>query len=968
MRVPRVFVPQTNPAQPQGGFLQGSSPQVRSTVGESLQDLAQTLRERKQKTENFDISSRLIEEANDLQQDFDQRKEAAPLGAANFTNEVDAAYTERHKAIVNEYARMGYSRDSLRELDLRLASYRQSYNGQAIAFQDQSYKTLVNKQTGDSVVRLSQYATQNPDAIESALTELQVLLRDAQGAGLDAIDAQQLYDQYESVILQGAGEGLALYHPQKVVNWLAPEEAVTSDVVTTSTSGDFNIDTYMQATRAAESTGDDAAKATTSSATGRYQFLKGTWLETYRKTYPESRETDAQILAKRKNGEVQDAVMKTFTLNNIRQLEGAQVPITNSSVYLAHFLGVPAAIAAFKSPAARNVSDFVSAEALAANKAAFGKVKTVEDLIAFADRKVGASNNPGAAASTTQVTSTRVVQPGVVRDSAAPPPAPYVPVVPGNIPIDVRQVVNNEDGTVSTVRTISIENDLGEVLIPTVIDGRVVSDSDAIAHYEETGEHLGVFKNAEEATAYAKWLHERHETDLAPTGNPVLDRMTGPQRLAVLQRARSELAKYQAENRAAVDVKIANEQAARLTDGEFAGEAATDAEIRAVYPPAIAEQKIREQQEIRRIGPFVKEMKMMTPQQIAEQLELLRPKDTASPTYATELQTFNLAQKAAQQNLELREKDPTAYTYGAFPNIAKALSSAESSSDRKAAYAALENAYNKLGVPAGQRTLFTKEMAAQTVERYKTMTPQQKVAMVEQWTAEMPSNLMANTLSQLSKSGIIDDVNLFAALVGHPNYRSLMTNVLAGQDIINADTARRPHPQVVNGVYRDKLGPALGSLNPEVSQMYKSSANALYVYMGGKPNSAEFDSDLYERALRMVVGGIDGREDTGIINMGGTKVSDNTILPPGITQGQFENWIDGLAVGDLTRLSLGKKPPATATGKGVPTQDIINFGVFVMVAPGRYVIKMNNTGGMLLDTSGSPFIVHVTPNTVRDRR
>src|SRR5690606_23207874 len=98
-------------------------------------------------------------------------------------------------------------------------------------------------------------------------------------------------------------------------------------------------------------------------------------------------------------------------------------------------------------------------------------------------------------------------------------------------------------------------------------------------HYNETGEHFGVFKDAEEATAYAKWLHERHETDLAPTGNPVLDLMTGPQRLAVLQRARAEQAKHQAENRASVDVGLANEQAAYMTEGEYAGTPISDDEI-----------------------------------------------------------------------------------------------------------------------------------------------------------------------------------------------------------------------------------------------------------------------------------------------------------------------------------------------------------------------------------------------------
>ncbi len=62
----------------------------------------------------------------------------------------------------------------------------------------------------------------------------------------------------------------------------------------------------------------------------------------------------------------------------------------------------------------------------------------------------------------------------------------------------------------STVRTISIGVDGGEVLIPTVIDGRVVSDEEAIRHYEHTGENFGTFSTPDEATEYAEALHNYH--------------------------------------------------------------------------------------------------------------------------------------------------------------------------------------------------------------------------------------------------------------------------------------------------------------------------------------------------------------------------------------------------------------------------------------------------------------------------
>lgn len=84
------------------------------------------------------------------------------------------------------------------------------------------------------------------------------------------------------------------------------------------------------------------------------------------------------------------------------------------------------------------------------------------------------------------------------------------PITPGNLPLDPQTQVQNEDGSISTVRTISVGTDDGEVLIPTVIDGRVVPDEEAIRHYQETGENFGTFRTPEEADAYAEALHQYH--------------------------------------------------------------------------------------------------------------------------------------------------------------------------------------------------------------------------------------------------------------------------------------------------------------------------------------------------------------------------------------------------------------------------------------------------------------------------
>lgn len=88
----------------------------------------------------------------------------------------------------------------------------------------------------------------------------------------------------------------------------------------------------------------------------------------------------------------------------------------------------------------------------------------------------------------------------------------------GNIDLYHRPTIKNEDGSVSTIRSISFydENQDSdtytlEVLIPTVVGDKILSDERAIEHYYESGEYLGYFLTPEDATAYALQLHEQQE-------------------------------------------------------------------------------------------------------------------------------------------------------------------------------------------------------------------------------------------------------------------------------------------------------------------------------------------------------------------------------------------------------------------------------------------------------------------------
>lgn len=83
-------------------------------------------------------------------------------------------------------------------------------------------------------------------------------------------------------------------------------------------------------------------------------------------------------------------------------------------------------------------------------------------------------------------------------------------VEPGNLDLLHRKVarIGND---IATVHSITVDFDKQVVLLPTVVDGVVVSTKKAIDHFRKTGENLGKFSSDKAADQYAERLHLQQE-------------------------------------------------------------------------------------------------------------------------------------------------------------------------------------------------------------------------------------------------------------------------------------------------------------------------------------------------------------------------------------------------------------------------------------------------------------------------
>lgn len=145
-------------------------------------------------------------------------------------------------------------------------------------------------------------------------------------------------------------------------------------------------DSYWPMLSRIESNDRPYVKASTSSASGLYQFIKSTWIEeggawgsNPSLAFGGLKPSEAEQLQR----------AKTFTAKNAKALQAAGIGLNRASLYASHFLGVGTAIKAINGDVDKPVANYVSGSAVRANPSILGGGKTVGDFLTWLHKKTG---------------------------------------------------------------------------------------------------------------------------------------------------------------------------------------------------------------------------------------------------------------------------------------------------------------------------------------------------------------------------------------------------------------------------------------------------------------------------------------------------------------------------------------------------------------------------------------------------
>jgi hypothetical protein len=221
---------------------------------------------------------------------------------------------------------------------------------------------------------------------KAAIADFKAKGRDIlQKADMDAADREKAIYNWD----QNAEIALAQAHLKKDPTALKRLLGAPADPAT-ATGGDAVSNTVAKII-GVESGGNATAKNPKSSATGAGQFIASTWMQMVRAHRPDLMEgrTANEVLALRNDGALSREMTGHLAKDNAEYLRNRRQPITEGTIYLAHFLGAQGAVSALTASPGASAASVLGEGVMNANPHLKGK--TIGGVVDWASKKMGSA-------------------------------------------------------------------------------------------------------------------------------------------------------------------------------------------------------------------------------------------------------------------------------------------------------------------------------------------------------------------------------------------------------------------------------------------------------------------------------------------------------------------------------------------------------------------------------------------------
>lgn len=173
--------------------------------------------------------------------------------------------------------------------------------------------------------------------------------------------------------------------------------AIPASDVAPAAAPAYNPASLKAKIRGPESGGNDAAtNGMGSSASGRYQFVEGTFKQLYKRVYGATSSASRDAWAnKRFDVGIQEKLMDALLVENEAALKSNGVPVNDANMYVMHVLGSGDGPKFLKAAPGTPVASILSADIVQQNPAYFGKGKTVAQAHARMASAIGTASGEG---------------------------------------------------------------------------------------------------------------------------------------------------------------------------------------------------------------------------------------------------------------------------------------------------------------------------------------------------------------------------------------------------------------------------------------------------------------------------------------------------------------------------------------------------------------------------------------------